>query len=40
MGTPSGMFASSGNGMVNPACEILDDSGDEGEVDEDGILSI
>ena len=40
MGTPSGMFIGSGNGMVNPACEILDDSGDEGEVDEDGILSI
>ena len=40
MGTPSGMFVGSGNGMVNPACEILDDSGDEGEVDEDGILSI
>ncbi|CAB3997767.1 partitioning defective 6 [Paramuricea clavata] len=40
IGTPSGMFMSSNNGLVNPACEILDDSGDEGEVDEDGILSI
>ena len=40
MGTPSGMFIGSGNGLINPACEILDDSGDEGEVDEDGILSI
>ena len=40
IGTPSGMFIGSGNGVVNPACEIPDDSEDEGEVDEEGILSI
>jgi hypothetical protein len=40
MGTPSGMFAGGSNGLVNPGCEMLNDSGDEGEVDEDGILSI
>ena len=40
IGTPSGMFVGGGSGFVNPACEMLDDSGDEGEVDEDGILSI
>lgn len=40
IGTPSGMFMNPGRGFFNPACEMLDDSGDEGEVDEDGILSI
>ncbi|XP_028391932.1 partitioning defective protein 6-like [Dendronephthya gigantea] len=31
VGTPSGMFIGSGNGLINPACEMFDDSGDEGE---------
>lgn len=38
--SPSGRFYKGGSGLVNPACDFMNDSGDEGEVDEDGVLSI